>query len=339
MINGEEYPPYLYETASASRVRPLTVVRAERAHRRAARQLFAIGQRHAQPPARLRDASHAVPARAQPHRPRAGARLPELGRRAAVPDGPQHPHRAPDQDRHRGVHQPHLAVPLQALADPTRASRNPRWYRQNWMAVEFNLLYRWHSLVPSALPHRRRGRAGGATRCSTRDAGDRARPRRAASRTPPRQPAGRIGLFNIAARGCGRPSWPASRRARAVRLRPYNDYRTLPASRACGAFEEISGDPRSSRRCATLYGSVDDIEFYVGLFAEDVRPNAVLPPLIGRMVAIDAFSQAFTNPLLAPRVFNAATFSPLGWESSATRGRCRTCCTATCPAIARTRSR
>jgi prostaglandin-endoperoxide synthase 2 len=31
-------------------------------------------------------------------------------------------------------------------------------------------------------------------------------------------------------------------------------------------------------------------------------------------VAIDAFSQAFTNPLLSPRVFNSATFSPLGWD-------------------------
>ena len=63
-----------------------------------------------------------------------------------------------------------------------------------------------------------------------------------------------------------------------------------------------------------LYGDVDHIEFYPGLFAEDVRRNAVLPPLIGRMVAIDAFSQAFTNPLLAPRVFNPQTFSPLGWN-------------------------
>ena len=63
-----------------------------------------------------------------------------------------------------------------------------------------------------------------------------------------------------------------------------------------------------------MYGSVDEIEFYPGLFAEDVRPNAVLPSLIGRLVAIDAFSQAFTNPLLSPRIFNPQTFSPLGWE-------------------------
>lgn len=36
---------------------------------------------------------------------------------------------------------------------------------------------------------------------------------------------------------------------------------------------------------------------------------------MGHMVAADAFSQAFTNPLLAPRVFNERTFSRLGWET------------------------
>jgi prostaglandin-endoperoxide synthase 2 len=50
------------------------------------------------------------------------------------------------------------------------------------------------------------------------------------------------------------------------------------------------------------------IEFYSGLYAEDIRTNSVLPPLIGRMVGIDAFSQGFTNPLLAPRIFNEETF-------------------------------
>ena len=50
------------------------------------------------------------------------------------------------------------------------------------------------------------------------------------------------------------------------------------------------------------------------MYAEDIRPNYVLPSLIGRMVGIEDFSQAFTNPLLAPRVFNETTLSPLGME-------------------------
>ena len=72
----------------------------------------------------------------------------------------------------------------------------------------------------------------------------------------------------------------------------------------------LADDPESERLVIEVDGAV------AGMiqFAEDVRPNAVLPPLIGRLVAIDAFSQAFTNPLLSPRVFNPDTFSPLGWR-------------------------
>ena len=102
--------------------------------------------------------------------------------------------------------------------------------------------------------------------------------------------------------------------ARAVDLRPYNEYRRLARFPRAKRFEDVSSDPRVQAGLRDVYGDVDAIELYPGLFAEDVRRNAVLPPLIGRMVAIDAFSQAFTNPLLSPRVFNRETFSPLGWE-------------------------
>ena len=61
-----------------------------------------------------------------------------------------------------------------------------------------------------------------------------------------------------------------------------------------------------------VYGTVDRVELYPGLFAEDPRPNSVLPSLIGRMVGIDAFSQALTNPLAAPRIFTEETFSAAG---------------------------
>ena len=47
----------------------------------------------------------------------------------------------------------------------------------------------------------------------------------------------------------------------------------------------------------------------------------MLPSLIGRMVGVDAFSQALTNPLLAPRVFNEQTFSERGMEIIAQHAR------------------
>jgi prostaglandin-endoperoxide synthase 2 len=128
-----------------------------------------------------------------------------------------------------------------------------------------------------------------------------------------RQRAGRVGLLNSPPE-----VWEAQLasvdQARAVRLRGYNEYRRLARFPRARRFEDVSSDPRVQRRLRDVYGDVDAIEFYPGLFAEDVRPNAVLPALIGRLVAIDAFSQAFTNPLLAPRVFTPATFSPIGWD-------------------------
>jgi prostaglandin-endoperoxide synthase 2 len=39
------------------------------------------------------------------------------------------------------------------------------------------------------------------------------------------------------------------------------------------------------------------------------------------MVGVDAFSQALTNPLLSPHVFNERTFSPAGMEIIAGTGR------------------
>jgi prostaglandin-endoperoxide synthase 2 len=79
-------------------------------------------------------------------------------------------------------------------------------------------------------------------------------------------------------------------------------------------FDQITGDVAVREELRRLYGHVDDIEFFVGLFAEDVPRNGVLPGLIGSMVSLDAFSQVYTNPLLAPRVFNERTFSAAGME-------------------------
>jgi prostaglandin-endoperoxide synthase 2 len=206
---------------------------------------------------------------------------------------------------------------LKLLADPT-GFRNPRWYRQNWMAIEFNLLYRWHSLVPSSFRIGDRDVAVNETLFNTDIVLERGLG--ACFEDASNQRAGRVGLFNSPPE-----VWEAEvasvRQARGVSLRPYNEYRRLARFPRAARFEDVSGDPRVQQGLRDVYGDVDEIELYPGLFAEDVRRNAVLPPLVGRMVAIDAFSQAFTNPLLSPRVFNAETFSPLGWSLIRTTSR------------------
>ena len=71
-------------------------------------------------------------------------------------------------------------------------------------------------------------------------------------------------------------------------------------------FGDITPDEVLQTQLRLLYGSVDRMEFYVGLFAEPRSKDGPLPPLLQTMVAVDAFSQALTNPLLSEHVWGNA---------------------------------
>jgi prostaglandin-endoperoxide synthase 2 len=199
---------------------------------------------------------------------------------------------------------------FQFRADPT-SFKNPSWYRPNWMAVEFNLVYRWHPLVPNTYRIAGRDVSVHDTLYETEMLTDNGLAQLFEDASS--QAAGKIGLFNTPPELRQVQAWSVEK-GRAVELATYNDYRELCGYPRVTAFDEISASPKAQQALKSLYGTVDRIEFYTGLYAEDVRPNSVLPSLIGRMVGIDAFSQAFTNPLLAPRVFNEKTFSELGLD-------------------------
>jgi prostaglandin-endoperoxide synthase 2 len=136
------------------------------------------------------------------------------------------------------------------------------------------------------------------------------------------QPGTRIGLFNT-------PDFPlpgtpytfidvtelaSIKLGRQAQLASYNDYREMCGFPRVTDFNQITGDEYAQQKLKELYGHVDKIEFFVGLYAEDVRENSAIPPLVARLIGIDAFSQALTNPLLSPKIFNKDTFSPVGWE-------------------------
>ncbi|MGW4957458.1 peroxidase family protein [Nonomuraea sp. NPDC004186] len=190
------------------------------------------------------------------------------------------------------------------------------WHRQNWASVEFNLVYRWHSLIPSHLS------VGGHDLPMTQTFfGSALIPGPGLGQLfedASRQRAGRISLFNTdpVLREIDVASIADSR---ALDLAPYNSYREHCRFPKVRTFEQISSDQRVSSALRELYHDVNDIDLYVGLFAEEPgSPTAILPPLLTKIIAIDAFSQALTNPLLAPRIFNAATFSPQGIRVLAT---------------------
>jgi len=198
---------------------------------------------------------------------------------------------------------------FQLQANPVVAHR-ARWNRPNWMTTEFSLLYRWHSLIPDHItcggtpydiPSMLRnnalllgdGLAGSFVGMSG-------------------QKAGRLGAFNTSP-ALVPIELKAIEQGRRARLDSYAAYRRYMNMKPPTGFGDISADPRVVARLSELYAGPEDVELYVGLFAEDPGRNSPLAPLMKAMVAVDAFSQALTNPLLSEHVFVKSTFSPVGW--------------------------
>jgi prostaglandin-endoperoxide synthase 2 len=152
--------------------------------------------------------------------------------------------------------------------DPSSFPNEP-WYRQNWMAVEFDLLYRWHSLVPPSYQIRGQEVSIWDSLFNTEivtsnglgplfeDASE--------------QPAGQIGLGNTP-----EELWPVEaasiEQGRAVGLRSYNDYRELARLPRVTQFDQITSNVRVREELRRLYGHVDNIDSQLRMEDCDVCP-------------------------------------------------------------------
>jgi prostaglandin-endoperoxide synthase 2 len=205
----------------------------------------------------------------------------------------------------------HIApTPYPFVMDAVVSQRAP-WNRPNWITTEFSLLYRWHSLLPDEIvwggtPHKIRttfmnndlliqsGLGGAFSELSE-------------------QRTGRLGAFNTA-QALIPMEESAILQARTCKVAPYAHYCKYVSRKEPDTFQQITSDRRVIDLLKDLYETPGEVEFYPGLFAEDPAKNSPLPPLILRMVAVDAFSQALTNPLLSENVYKEEAFTSLGWS-------------------------
>ena len=212
------------------------------------------------------------------------------------------------------VHIAPLPVPLEAY--PGLAERE-RWYRTNRISVEFALLYRWHDLIPEELvvgEETLRGHDFLHANARLTSMGLDAVLLAAAS-----QRAGRIGLHNTApfllkkqeegGRDVKRLSLEMGRRCG---LASFNAYRRHYGLKPYASFEALTGEREDAAALRALYGEVERLEWFVGLFAEAHDEGAMMGELLTTMVANDAFTQALTNPLLAKEIHTADTFGAEG---------------------------
>jgi len=186
------------------------------------------------------------------------------------------------------------------------------WYRRNRIHIEFNILYRWHGLVPSKFSfltnpddsadfrHNndwliKEGLSNAISAFSN-------------------EPAGKMVMGNT-------PRYLASVKRdtmaimRAAKLNTYNAYRKRFDLKDAEDFSDVTNDTELADKLSKMYdGKIEDLEWYVGLCSESHDRGMIMGDLMLNMVAHDAFTHALTNPLLSNEIFVEDTFSPIGWR-------------------------
>ena len=186
------------------------------------------------------------------------------------------------------------------LTIPDFMADEAAWNRPGWIPIEFDLLYRWHSMVPDTFEL-------GAARLGPRDILD---------NNPliiehgvaelitawSGQRAGRFGLHNTPlflnrrlVADLPSVTEATTRLARKARLRPYNDYREDFGLPRLTDFAQLTADRRLQATLAEMYGSIDELEWYVGIWAEDYPAENMMGELMMVMVGYDAFTQALVR--------------------------------------------
>ncbi|QJB69033.1 peroxidase family protein [Parasphingorhabdus halotolerans] len=195
------------------------------------------------------------------------------------------------------------------LADP-KVAWAADWNRPNLMTTEFSLLYRWHPLVPQSVNWGGQVHDGKSLLLNNSVLINSGLVQSFVDISANHSTA--LGLHNSASFLLAAEQ-KAIAQARTNNVATYNDYRRAMGMDPAKSYADLVGTSKEpaerARRAALaaelqrLYGDIENVEFYVGLFAEPSDKNGPLPELILAMVAMDAFSQAFTNPLLSEHVY------------------------------------
>ncbi len=192
--------------------------------------------------------------------------------------------------------------------DCSFAEKEP-WYRTPWIALEFDMLYRWHGLIPDAMQVN--GQEVSHKLYRFNNALLETQGFNQIVHSASLSPAGKIDLKNVP-NFMAMAEYQMIKMGRDFRLASYNDYRKHFGLRSFSSFEELTDDVVMAKELQALYGDIDKLELIVGLFAEKHEKGHLYGQLLYTMVAYDAFTQIYTNPLLSSAVYTEATYTEYG---------------------------
>ncbi len=94
-------------------------------------------------------------------------------------------------------------------------------------------------------------------------------------------------------------------------LASYNALRQAYGLAPAGSFAEISGDPAVQQRLASVYGSVDEVDLWVGGLAETRLPGSSFGPLFHRII-----QQQFEVLRAGDRFWYERSIDPQHWQNA-----------------------
>ena len=206
----------------------------------------------------------------------------------------------------------HLSPAIFKMSVEVGFAEKQDWYRTNRISAEFNLLYRWHQLIPDTLSFNGNALPDPEFRFNNDFLLNQGMEPVFAIATAQR--AGRITLKNSAP-FLVPADLAAVDKSRYWRMRPYNEYRVKFGLPPAKSFEDLTGEKVVAQELEKIYKKIDDVEFMVGLLAEARTDKEMLGNLMTLMVGVDAFSQALTNPLLSRNVYREDCFTKFGVDS------------------------
>lgn len=183
------------------------------------------------------------------------------------------------------------------------------WYRTPWISLEFDLLYRWHSLVPDKIKIGDKEYDHTQYRFNN-DLLEQAGFSQIVDASSLNR-AGKISLENVPKFLLG-AEYQTIKMGRDFRLAPYNEYRKVFGMKPIKSFDKFTNSQQLDSKLKSLYGDINKMEFVVGIFAEKSEEDKLFGSLMYVMVAYDAFTQIYTNPLLSNNIYTEDTFTKYG---------------------------
>lgn len=107
---------------------------------------------------------------------------------------------------------------------------------------------------------------------------------------------------------------PGMAKCREYELASYNDYREYFGFGRVTSFEQITTDPVVQNRLKSVYGHVDKIEYYPGVFAEDKEFGGVHGPFLSTIGVGMTYSGIFASRLFEADIINEDALTPRGME-------------------------